>query len=384
MDRRPETRRPDVSQSPQGLLRAAAARGQRAARRSRPAAVGGPRRDVADLEDALRERGLTQYARKFVHDQGFTSVAALLRLRPAKLEAVIDAIRPMPGHRVRILNVIEEFRATGPPYTRGGPAPPATARAATGRASRPPSAPTSRVPFSPPSARPVAGAPVELASVLPPVELLDEEAALAFLRRSWAVEMLQQMGEQSGMGAAADALAAAAAAAAAAPPPARRPPPRKAALPPRKAPLPPKKEWRRRRCRRRSRRRAPRCARCRRRRSRRRRGRREEAAAAGGGAASLWQAAERAAAADGRGGVADAAATDAAATDAAADAARGGGGGVASQRRVDGGERRRRRDGGRRAAQSGGGSCSEPRRDGRWDELDAGESPRESDVRRRL
>ena len=46
----------------------------------------GPRRDVADLEDALRERGLTQYARKFVHDQGFTSVAALLRLRPAKLE----------------------------------------------------------------------------------------------------------------------------------------------------------------------------------------------------------------------------------------------------------------------------------------------------------
>ena len=173
----------------------------------------GPRRDVADLEDALRERGLTQYARKFVHDQGFTSVAALLRLRPAKLEAVIDAIRPMPGHRVRILNVIEEFRATGPPYTRGGPAPPATARAVTGRASRPPSAPTSRVPFSPPSARPVAGAPVELAAVLPPVELLDEEAALAFLRRSWAVEMLQQMGEQSGMGAAADALAAAAAAA---------------------------------------------------------------------------------------------------------------------------------------------------------------------------
>ena len=86
----------------------------------------GPRRDVAELEDALRERGLTQYARKFVHDQGFTSVAALLRLRPAKLEAVIDAIRPMPGHRVRILNVIEEFRATGPPYTRGGPAPPAT------------------------------------------------------------------------------------------------------------------------------------------------------------------------------------------------------------------------------------------------------------------
>ena len=82
----------------------------------------GPRRDVADLEDALRERGLTQYARKFVHDQGFMSVAALLRLRPAKLEAVIDAIRPMPGHRTRILGAIEDMRAAGPPYTGRAPA----------------------------------------------------------------------------------------------------------------------------------------------------------------------------------------------------------------------------------------------------------------------
>ena len=37
-------------------------------------------------------------------------------------EAVIDAIRPMPGHRTRILGAIEDMRAGGPPYTGRAPA----------------------------------------------------------------------------------------------------------------------------------------------------------------------------------------------------------------------------------------------------------------------
>ena len=61
----------------------------------------------------MRERGLTQYTRKLRDEQGFVSVAALLRLKPKDLEAVIDAIRPMPGHRTRILGAIEDMRGPG-------------------------------------------------------------------------------------------------------------------------------------------------------------------------------------------------------------------------------------------------------------------------------
>ena len=81
-----------------------------------------PPPDEPDLEEAMRERGLTQYTRKLRDDQGFVSVAALLRLKPKDLEAVIDAIRPMPGHRTRILGAIEDMRAGGPPYTGRAPA----------------------------------------------------------------------------------------------------------------------------------------------------------------------------------------------------------------------------------------------------------------------
>ena len=81
-----------------------------------------PPPDEPDLEEAMRERGLTQYTRKLRDDQGFVSVAALLRLKPKDLEAVIDAIRPMPGHRTRILGAIEDMRAAGPPYTGRAPA----------------------------------------------------------------------------------------------------------------------------------------------------------------------------------------------------------------------------------------------------------------------
>ena len=43
---------------------------------------------------------------------GFSAVHELLRLgRGEKLNELIDQLRPMPGHRVRLLNFVEEERA---------------------------------------------------------------------------------------------------------------------------------------------------------------------------------------------------------------------------------------------------------------------------------
>merc|ERR1740138_48173 len=63
------------------------------------------------LHDALCNHGLQQYSRR-LNEMGFTCLRHVLRLgRSDKLDELFDNLRPMPGHRVRLLNFIEEERA---------------------------------------------------------------------------------------------------------------------------------------------------------------------------------------------------------------------------------------------------------------------------------
>ncbi len=63
------------------------------------------------LQAALATAGLQQYWRKF-DSMGFSTVGQLLRLgRGSKLDELFDRLNPMPGHKIRLLNFIEEERA---------------------------------------------------------------------------------------------------------------------------------------------------------------------------------------------------------------------------------------------------------------------------------
>jgi len=74
--------------------------------KSRPASA----RHMTELGGALEDRGLQQYARA-LDEMGFTTVSSLLRLPARKLDGVLDLIKLLPGHRVRLLNSVEEMRA---------------------------------------------------------------------------------------------------------------------------------------------------------------------------------------------------------------------------------------------------------------------------------
>jgi hypothetical protein len=62
---------------------------------------------AADLERA----GLGHYARKLCDDMSATTVDQLLALDRPRIDALIDALRPVPGHRVRLLNFLRDQRA---------------------------------------------------------------------------------------------------------------------------------------------------------------------------------------------------------------------------------------------------------------------------------
>eukprot|EP00327_Prymnesium_parvum_P003138 CAMPEP_0182823472 /NCGR_PEP_ID=MMETSP0006_2-20121128/14769_1 /TAXON_ID=97485 /ORGANISM="Prymnesium parvum, Strain Texoma1" /LENGTH=97 /DNA_ID=CAMNT_0024950393 /DNA_START=381 /DNA_END=670 /DNA_ORIENTATION=+ len=63
------------------------------------------------LQPALQAAGLQQYWRK-LREMGYQTVAQLLRLRRGKaLDELLDLLRPLPGHRIRLLNFVEEERA---------------------------------------------------------------------------------------------------------------------------------------------------------------------------------------------------------------------------------------------------------------------------------
>ena len=68
-------------------------------------------REPPPLASVLEEAGLGHYRRKLVDDLSCSTVQQLLALTPAALDALIDALRPAPGHRTRILEFIDHQRA---------------------------------------------------------------------------------------------------------------------------------------------------------------------------------------------------------------------------------------------------------------------------------
>ena len=95
---------------------------------------------AVDLPPADARVFRRRYGRKF-DEMGFTYVRQLLKIRRGeKLDDFIDSLKPMPGHRVRLLNFIEDERsrqqvACAPlPAAHGGDEDPSTSRAAASKA----------------------------------------------------------------------------------------------------------------------------------------------------------------------------------------------------------------------------------------------------------
>ena len=75
------------------------------------------------MQAGLMATGLQQYWRR-LNEMGYTRLGHVLRLgRGDKLEELLEQLKPMPGHRVRLLNFIEEERARAQ-AVGGGAAPP--------------------------------------------------------------------------------------------------------------------------------------------------------------------------------------------------------------------------------------------------------------------
>ena len=74
-----------------------------------------------DMQAALMATGLQQYWRR-LNEMGYTRLGHVLRLgRGDKLEELLEQLKPMPGHRVRLLNFIEEERARAQAVAGSGP-----------------------------------------------------------------------------------------------------------------------------------------------------------------------------------------------------------------------------------------------------------------------
>ena len=74
-------------------------------------AVAPPPSTTKDLQVALMSACLTQYWRKF-EEMGYLRLRQVLKLgRGEKLNELIESLRPLPGHTVRLLNFVEEERA---------------------------------------------------------------------------------------------------------------------------------------------------------------------------------------------------------------------------------------------------------------------------------
>ena len=59
----------------------------------------------------LHNAGLGHYARKLCDDMSASTVEQILALDRLKYDALIDALRPLPGHRVRLQQFFSEKRA---------------------------------------------------------------------------------------------------------------------------------------------------------------------------------------------------------------------------------------------------------------------------------
>ena len=85
-------------------------------RPSRPssAATAKPKVVNPDLIEALKTGGLQQYGRK-LEEMGLVGVAQIVKMRRAQVDELIEQLRPLPGHRLRLLNLFEEQRACAAP-----------------------------------------------------------------------------------------------------------------------------------------------------------------------------------------------------------------------------------------------------------------------------
>ena len=64
-----------------------------------------------EMQAALIASNLQQYSRRLT-EMGFTRLGHLLKIpRGSKLDELLDHLKPLPGHRVRLLNFVEEERA---------------------------------------------------------------------------------------------------------------------------------------------------------------------------------------------------------------------------------------------------------------------------------
>ncbi len=72
--------------------------------------VAGPPAPPPPLAAALEEAGLANYSRKLCEDHSCSTVRQLLALDATSLDALIDALRPLPGHRVRLLQFVRAQR----------------------------------------------------------------------------------------------------------------------------------------------------------------------------------------------------------------------------------------------------------------------------------
>ena len=59
----------------------------------------------------LNNAGLGHYSRKLCDDLGLSTLKQVLTLDRVSLDALIDSLRPLPGHRVRLLDFFEKERA---------------------------------------------------------------------------------------------------------------------------------------------------------------------------------------------------------------------------------------------------------------------------------
>ena len=68
-------------------------------------------REPPPLAIALENAGLGHYVRKLCEDQSASTVEQLLALDRPAMDALIDSLRPLPGHRTRILQFLQDQRA---------------------------------------------------------------------------------------------------------------------------------------------------------------------------------------------------------------------------------------------------------------------------------
>ena len=53
-----------------------------------------------------------------LEEMGLVGVAQIVKMRRAQVDELIELLRPLPGHRLRLLNLFEEQRAYATPHTR--------------------------------------------------------------------------------------------------------------------------------------------------------------------------------------------------------------------------------------------------------------------------